>query len=260
MTLLVSLDHRPIAAPPVAAGSDTDLRARRAADSLFHALGAGFSQSSADDSPVHVAELRRHADQFTRLRLSAGSYLFRGGDFPSDVHVVVSGQVQLRSRGPRGRLLVQLLREGDVLGDASALTHAVAPFDAMVSEDAELLRIPSVDLVALLARDPEVARWWMTSMVMRLNVMQRRVIQVLAGEPDVALVRLLLDEAVNGEVRASQEELAQMLGAHRTTINRCLKALEAAGLVELGYRRVWLLDRARLVEAGNGTDLGRAAA
>ena len=45
-----------------------------------------------------------------------------------------------------------------------------------------------------------------------------------------------------------------MLGAPRTSIQRVLKSLEAAGLISLGYRRITLDDPAGLVSLVEDAD------
>ena len=45
-----------------------------------------------------------------------------------------------------------------------------------------------------------------------------------------------------GEVKITQKDLAAMLGVQRSSVQRVLKELESAGLVELGYRRITLAD------------------
>ena len=54
-----------------------------------------------------------------------------------------------------------------------------------------------------------------------------------------------------GEVRASHDELAALVGTYRETITTVLRRLQRDGLVELGRRSVRLLDvdgLARLTE------------
>jgi len=47
-------------------------------------------------------------------------------------------------------------------------------------------------------------------------------------------------------LRLSQEELSQMLGVSRQSVNRQLKEWEAKGILRLDYGRVTLLDKEAL--------------
>jgi Mn-dependent DtxR family transcriptional regulator len=57
---------------------------------------------------------------------------------------------------------------------------------------------------------------------------------------------LLRAADTTGVVEITQAQLASMLGAQRTSVQPVLKNLEDAGLVEVGYRRVELVDAAGL--------------
>jgi DNA-binding GntR family transcriptional regulator len=47
-------------------------------------------------------------------------------------------------------------------------------------------------------------------------------------------------------VNVSQQTLARLLGARRTSVNQSLRRLEQDGLIETGYRRVAVVDAERL--------------
>jgi DNA-binding MarR family transcriptional regulator len=53
---------------------------------------------------------------------------------------------------------------------------------------------------------------------------------------------LLLDEGREGSVALPQESLAALLGVRRPSLNKVLRDLERAGVVELSYRCVDILD------------------
>jgi CRP-like cAMP-binding protein len=66
----------------------------------------------------------------------------------------------------------------------------------------------------------------------------------LAGLAEMRRFDLSLDGPV--ALALSQDELAQLTGLSRQTVNRLLKELEEAGLVELGSRTIRVLDPSRL--------------
>ena len=74
--------------------------------------------------------------------------------------------------------------------------------------------------------------------------MQRRLLSVTAGDLTHQVAALLLDETgpEPGVVPFAQSTIAQLLGATRPSVNRVLKAMEAAGHLRLGYRRIEVLD------------------
>jgi len=69
-----------------------------------------------------------------------------------------------------------------------------------------------------------------------------------AGGLEAQIASVLLREADDqGEVRMTQSQLADLLGAQRSSVQRVLKSLAGAGLIELHYRRIELVDRRGVV-------------
>ncbi|MGH9176977.1 MAG: helix-turn-helix domain-containing protein [Acidimicrobiales bacterium] len=84
-------------------------------------------------------------------------------------------------------------------------------------------------------RVPAVAGCWLSSIASRLARSHMRIVELLGRPLSTQVAALLLDEAVDGEVRFPQRTLAAMLVVHRQALNRALRALADDGAVELGY-------------------------
>ncbi|MEJ6021047.1 Crp/Fnr family transcriptional regulator [Ramlibacter sp. PS4R-6] len=54
------------------------------------------------------------------------------------------------------------------------------------------------------------------------------------------------------ELRASQSDLAALLGASRSKLNAELRSLEADGVLRLGYRRIYVRDAHKLADLAGG--------
>ena len=50
----------------------------------------------------------------------------------------------------------------------------------------------------------------------------------------------------------SHQEIAERLGIHRETVTYALNELKAAGIIDIGRRRIRLLNDARLAEVIDG--------
>ncbi len=182
-------------------------------------------------SRVTPAEFRRDEPIF-----GAGA-----GDRPG-VWIIRSGQVELGVATPRGRVVVGVLRPGDVEGDLPLLLGIPVPYSARAVDDTVCLYLSPADFESVLGRHPAVARRWLSSVAQRLATSHGRLISLL-GRPLVAqLAALLVDEAEDGTVRLPQRTLAAMLGVARPSLNKVLKDLERRGLVALGYGTIHLLN------------------
>jgi CRP-like cAMP-binding protein len=179
---------------------------------------------------------------------AGGTYVFREGEPAAKVHIVRSGTVELSRMINGRRATLQVLRSGDVFGDVPVFLGDPEPFDARAVEDCTILALDSDALFQLLQTRPLVARRWFVSLAERMAGLQNRLVDLLSGGLEAQLASILLREAKGqDDVRVTQGDLAGMLGVQRTSVQRVLKSLEAAGLIKLHYRRVELLDQGGLL-------------
>jgi CRP-like cAMP-binding protein len=196
-------------------------------------------------SPSDIDEL---AQEMGEQRYAGGMYVFREGDLAARVHVVRSGTVEL-SRQLGGRhVTLQILRPGDVFGDVPALLGRAEPFDAKAIEDSVVLSIDTASLFGMLQTRSQVAQRWFVSLAERMAGLQDRLMDLLSGGLEAQIAAVLLREAQTGsDVRLTQGQISELLGVPRTSVQRVLKSLAAAGLIQRHYRRIELLDRGGLL-------------
>jgi len=198
------------------------------------------------------------AEEMGEQSYAGGTFVFRQGDPAAKVHVLRSGSVEL-SRQVRGRrVTLQVLRPGDVFGDVPVFLGEPEPFDARALQDSSVLSLDAAALYELLQTRPLVARRWFVSLAERMAGLQHRLIDLLAGGIESQLASILLRDQA-GHVRVTQEDLARLLGVQRSSVQRVLKSLAAAGLVGLRYRRIDLVDRGGLLSLLDESDRSRSA-
>lgn len=200
------------------------------------------------EAPLHAGDVEQLANEMGEQAYAGGTFVFRHGDSAARVHVVRSGSVEL-SRVVNGRrVTLQLLRPGDVFGDVPALLGQPEPFDARAVEDCSVLSMEAPALFELLQTRPLVARRWFVSLAERMAGLQDRLVDLLASGLESQLASVLLREAgADDIVSLTHGQLAELLGVPRSSVQRVLKSLEAAGLVALRYRKIELLDHAGLL-------------
>ncbi len=186
-------------------------------------------------------------DQVGEQSYAGGTFVFRRGDPAAQIHILRTGTLEL-SREVNGRqVALQILRPGDVFGDVPAFLGEPEPFDAKAMEDCTVLSLDAASLFTLLQTRPLLAQRWFISMAERMAGLQERLVDLLAGGLEAQLASILLREgSASGDVRLTQDQLAEMLGVARTSVQRVLKSLEASEMVELKYRRIILLDQEAL--------------
>jgi CRP/FNR family transcriptional regulator, cAMP and macrophage regulator len=196
-------------------------------------------------TPEDVAEL---AERIGFATYEPGTRLLAPGGPVEWIGLIEYGEVELSHRSGIRRVVLQILRDGDLLGDVPYFCRLPSPYTARTLTEVMLIRLERRDLEGLLATHPMIAQRFLYSLASRLERMQRRLLQLTGGELRTQVAALLLDEAgADSEpVRLPQATLAELLGARRPSVNRVLKQLEAEGTIRLTYRQVNILDAAAL--------------
>lgn len=176
----------------------------------------------------------------------AGTAISRMGEAPTRVGILRTGAVEL-SRDLNGRrVVIQILRPGDAVGDVGVFLRMTAPYDSVALEDSVILWFDFVDLHRLLEQRPRLALRWLVSVSGRLVSYQDRLMELLAGGLEAQIASVLVRRAERGLVKLSQSSLAELVGGRRTSVNRVLKHLEEQKLLRLRYAQIEILDEAGL--------------
>jgi CRP-like cAMP-binding protein len=200
---------------------------------------------------VDAGGLESLARAITVVGLEAGTRVLSEGQRVDAVAMVERGEIELyRGSGSR-RIVVQIMRSGDVVGDVSHFCQRHSDFSARALTDVTLLRISGQSLARLLRTDTALCHLFLFSLAGRLGRMQGRVLELARGDLRTRIAALLVGETGGGcgVIRLPQATLAHLLGASRSSVNRILKEFETQGLLRVEYRRVEVLDVERLREA-----------
>jgi len=223
--------------------------------SIRHAAWIARCLGRGELAPIGTGDVTELAALVGEDYYPAGTTIFRMGQTPARVHIIRRGTVEL-SRSLKGRRVVlQILRPGDVLGDVPVFVRMTEPYDAKALEDSLILSIDSLTLHRLLEERPRLTWRWLVSVSERMATAQTRLVELLADGLEAQVASVLVRLAEDGVVHLRQDVLAELLGRRRPSINRVLKRLEAEKLVRVRYRQIDILDEGGLVSIA-GLDNG----
>lgn len=199
------------------------------------------------------------------LQVEDGVFLVREGDPVDELQIVVRGHVE-GSRVARDgcRHLIGMLAAGQPLHVLPVADRLPSTHDVRTRGDVTLLVIPREAFLAAFDADVGFAR-----AVLRLLAERIRILSTIVGDDALmplpvrtarTLERLIgfhrlgePDASDHGvlRLRIGQEELADLMGVTRQSVNRELRALERQGVVRLGRETVDVLDLAALASIAN---------
>ena len=228
------------------------------------------TKEASDEAVVRTAPLFSALDDesaatlrasMTMVKVPKGNTLFKEGDAGDRLFVVVEGKLKLGTSSIDGREnLLSILGPGEMFGELSLFDPGPRTATATAVTDARVLALAHDQVIGLVTQHPQVSLELLARLAQRL----RRTNEVLAdlvfsdvpGRVAKALMDLgsrfgvQKDDGLHVNHDLTQEELAQLVGASRETVNKALADFAARSWVRLEPRAVVVLDYERLAKRG----------
>ena len=179
-----------------------------------------------------------------------GQFVQQQGTPGDSFWAVVEGHVLVgRYAEDGGFTAFAVLGPGDLFGELAFFTGVPRQADAFASGPARLVAIDRPLLRRLMAADVG----WAELLLRSLGRQLAGALDIIDAERRLGsadrLLRLLGMMAADGDdgatVRATQQQLADLLGVSRVTLGAALRELTARGLVETGYGQIRLMPQER---------------
>ena len=185
-----------------------------------------------------------------RRRFGRNEVVFHRDDPADSLHLIETGRVAIRVSTPLGDTVTIAVRgPGSSFGEmalvgASRRTATVAALD-----QTETLAIYKDDFEQLRREHPSVDKLLFAFLVGEIRLLEERLLEALYLPVERRVLRRLdeltaeADDQLPLEVPLTQEELAELAGTTRSTINRILRDEQKRGTVRLERGRTTVLDR-----------------
>ena len=186
-----------------------------------------------------------------RREVQAKQVVCSKGDPGSHLFVVVTGRVKIAVPSEDGReIVLDILESGETFGEEAVLMGSEHAATATAMERTELAIIDGAEFLRFLERDPAAARALLTTLCARLSSvtqlaedlsflpLPRRLAKTL-----LALGRTYGTQTPHGlqiGLHLCQQELANMVGTSRESVNKQLGAWQAEGLIGMEHGLITL--------------------
>ncbi len=196
------------------------------------------------------------------VRLAKGATLFSEGDTGEHLYVIIEGKLKLGTSSGDGREnLLSVLGPGEMFGELSLFDPGPRTSTATAVTDVRLLSLGHDKVIPWVTQHPQVALELLARLAQRLRrtneVLGDLVFSDVPGRVAKALIDLgerfgkETDEGLYVHHDLTQEELAQLVGASRETVNKALADFAGRNWIRLDGRAVLITDRDRLHRRGN---------
>ncbi len=186
-----------------------------------------------------------------------GQTLFLEGEPGDRLYVILDGKVKLGHTSPDGReSLMAILGPGEMFGELSLFDPGKRAATATALTDASVLELSNEQLMPWLAGRPEVAAALLQALARRLRRTNEAMADLVFSDVPGRVAKALMDlgekfgtvtpEGLLVTHDMTQEEIAQLVGASRETVNKALADFTQRGWLRLESRQVVILDVERL--------------
>lgn len=197
-----------------------------------------------DDALAKVVEAGRD------LEMLRGDVLFREGDDPDELFVVLSGRIAIANKSIDGReSMVALMEEGDLFGEMGLFDGRGRSAEARALETSVVTAVPYAPVRNLYEDDPALL-WRVVAMLAgRLRTMDTALADSVFLDVTGRTAKRLLDLAGEEDefsLPITQEELAGMVGASRERVNKAIASFIRLGWIEQIDRTYRITNREQL--------------
>ena len=189
--------------------------------------------------------------------LRRGENLFEEGDDGDRLYIVAEGKIKLSHQSSDGREnLLAVLGPGEILGELTLFDPGQRSTTATAVSPARLVFLNHIDLMVFLEDNPSLAKHMLKALAKRLRRTNEALADLVFSDVPGRVAKALLDLADRFGIRTedgihvphdlTQEELAQLVGASRETVNKSLAEFVNRNWIRLEGRAVTLIDIDRL--------------
>lgn len=209
-----------------------------------------FQGVSQEDAEALIAHLEY-------LEVPKGHTIFAQGEFGDSLYIIMTGKVKIGRRTADGREnMLAVLGPGDLSGELSVFDPGPRTASAVAVTDSKLARLRQTALRPWIAARPQIGEQLLRVLARRLRRTNDMLADLIFTDVPGRVAKNLLILAKKFGTREgaalrvthdlTQEELAQLVGASRETVNKALADFASRGWLRLEGKSVVILDPERL--------------
>ena len=166
--------------------------------------------------------------------------------------VLLKGRAQIYSLSPGGkRVIVADVEPGGIFGDMPFIGHSMHGTFVETTEDSAITVLSQNDLQRIIGRFPEIGLRLAQLLIRRLGnaetLLEDFALKPLAPRLATFLLRRTSPES-NSLRGVTHQDLGELVAAARETVTSTLNCMKRRGLINLGRRRINVLDRDQLLD------------
>jgi CRP-like cAMP-binding protein len=207
---------------------------------------------------VPEEEVRRLVSVARRRRFNRNEVVFHRDDPGDSLHLIVKGRFAVRIMTPLGDAVTLAIRgPGESFGEMALVEDGARRSATIVAlADAETFAVYKPEFDRLRAQHPAVTDVLIAFLAGEVRSLNERLLEALYIPAERRLLRRLAELAVaygdggagEADIPLTQEDLSELAGTSRATVNRVLREEQARGTLTLRRGHTVILDPAAIAE------------
>lgn len=194
------------------------------------------------------------SQKFKKRNYKKGEIIFHKDDAGSSLYVIIEGQVKIVLPSQKGEeVILAIFLPGDFFGELSLFDGKPRSATAIATEDTKAITLERVDFINFVKMRPSVSMSIISTLGSRLRKTDVLVEDAAFLDISARLAKRLLDLSENyGKVssrgielglRLTQQDLANMVGATRESVNKQLNYLKKRGIISIKRGKITILHQ-----------------
>lgn len=191
--------------------------------------------------PAYIAEL---ASKVRIRNYRRGEIIFHKDDPGPTLYIIKTGQVKITTYSSEGEeVILSILTENEFFGELSLLDGKPRSANVTAIETTQVLVLQQHDFLDTIEKHPEIAKQIMVALSERLRQTNRLLEDIVFLDLSGRLCRRLLelsekhgrktDKGIEIDLRFTQQDLADYVGASRVAVNKLLGSFRDKGFISI---------------------------
>src|SRR5579872_4979226 len=208
-------------------------------------------------SEFEEAQLQQVAQTAKLRTYHKHEFIVREGDPGGTFYIILDGSVAVTRVASDGReTILSILKSNDFFGEMSLFDSSLRSASIKTLSDVKVGVIDEKAFLEVLERSPKIARYLVTALSQRLRAANQLIAATTSQDIRARLASLLLnlsqsfgekaDNGVKITLRLTNQEMANMIGTTRETVNRTLNRFWDEKLIDMRTSHVIVVEPEKL--------------
>jgi CRP-like cAMP-binding protein len=181
-----------------------------------------------------------------KRKYEEGSIIFYSGDSSEYLHILAKGMVKLYKHNSNGEeLVLHYFKNQSLLGEMATFENIPYPANAIAETSCDIWTIKKEDFIALLEKTPQLALQIITSMGLKIKMLENS-IDLNISKNSMQRVASLMLNTIEIFDELSRIKISAILNMTPETLSRRIQILRQEGAIEVSGKKIIIKDRTLL--------------